>query len=235
MDLITVFETVWDWVCETVIETIIQYIKYVLYILVYVTRWICIAIHFVIGLIPYLLCLLGLSGKRKIRICIKVLTDNEGNTKIKEEYIEKSINSMRKIYSQCNIDVIIDGVEYIAKPEYLEGTNCSFGGLFSLWHAWFSERACSCCNQITVFFVDDISSENPGYDTVGCAYPGDNWCRVDKGSKDNSTIMAHEVGHLLMLPHNDDENNFMFGEDEAYGVTKNQCCIMRWSPFVTIN
>lgn len=231
VDLITVFETVWDWVCETVIETIIQYVKYVLYILVYITRWVCIVINFVVKLPTFLLCLLGLSGKRKIKICIKVLTDENGNTLVTPNKITDNINAMKKIYGQCNIDVEIKGIEYIEKSEYLTTTTCNFGGFFSFWHTWFSETACNCCNQVTVFFVDNIVDDNPPYVTTGCAYVGDNWCRVDVQA--SPITMAHEVGHILLLGHSNDSNNFMSGKEGGTNITKGQCCLMKSSPFIT--
>lgn len=230
VDLITVFETVWDWVCETIIETIITFIKHVLNILVFITRWICILISFVTGFIPYLLCRLGLSNEKTVRICIKVLTDEKGNTKVNPEAIKKSMDTMSKIYGQCKIKVQFTGIEYIEKPEYLTGTGCGFGNIFTYWHSWFSSKACTCCNQITVFFVDEIEGAS------GCAIPGDNWCRVDAGINYDSTIIAHEVGHLLNLwSHSDDPNNLMFGEfsTTSFNLTTHQCCTMRMSPFVT--
>jgi len=230
--LVTTLQTVWDYICNTVIQTIITLITYVLSLVSYIIRWICITINLTVNWVAYLFCLIGMFPQQKIRICIKVLTDKDGNTKVNKDASDKSIETMTKIYNQCYIDVEVDGIEYIVKPEYLASTGCGFGGLFSMWHLWFTQNACSCCNQITVFFVDDITDPDPTVNIEGCAFPGDSWCRVDAGINNNPTIMAHEVGHLLLLGHSDDPNNFMAGQGVGYEVTTNQCCTMKRSPFV---
>lgn len=230
--LVTTLQTVWNYICNTIVQTIITYITLVLSFIAYILRWICIIINLTINVVPYLFCLAGISPKQKIRICIKVLTDKDGSTQITEDALNQSIEAMKKIYSQCDIDVEIDGIEYIVKPEYLASTNCTGGGFFSLWRLWFTQNACSCCNQITVFFVDDITDPDPTVNVEGCAFPGDSWCRVDAGANNNPTIMAHEVGHLLLLGHSNDPNNFMAGQGVGYEVTTNQCCTMKRSPFV---
>lgn len=234
--LITTIQTVLDYICNTIIQSIITYITYVLSLIAFIMRWICTIINLTINVIPYLFCLAGVSPKQKLRICIKVLTDKDGGTKITKDTLNQSIETMRKIYNQCDIDIEIDGIEYVIKPEYLSSTNCSGGGIFSMWHLWFTQNACSCCNQITVFFVDDITDPDPTIDTVGCAFPGDSWCRIDKGAVFDSTIMAHEIGHLLLLGHSSDPNNFMYGDQSntAYNVTTNQCCTIKRSPFVML-
>jgi hypothetical protein len=143
---------------------------------------------------------------------------------------------MNEAYAQCNIQVIrVGGIERIPMPAVLNTTNCNFGGLFSWWHAWFTQTACSCCNTVTVFFVDDILPSFPT-DVTGCAYWGDNWCRVDAAARFDDTIMAHEVGHVLNLPHVNDQNNVMFGGTSAtaHNFNRFQCCFMRnQSPFIT--
>jgi hypothetical protein len=159
-----------------------------------------------------------------------VLTDKDGSTLITPDDIRKAYGTMIKIYEQCNIEVILDGVEYISKPEYLFTTYCGGNAFFTTWHTWFSQTACSCCNQITVYFVNDMIGN-----VTGCAIPGDNWCRVDAGIQNGANAMAHEIGHLLLLTHSSDSSNFMYGtaSSTATEVTKLQCCAMRLSPFVT--
>lgn len=229
--LITVLETVWNYVCNVIVQTIIDIIVRIIVVLIYVTRIICIVVNIIVGLPAFLICLLGLSPQKYLRICIKVITDKDGKSQVKDEAIELAIRRMNEAYKQCNIKVIrVGGVEHIPMPNVLNTTNCSFAGLFSGWHAWFTQTACNCCNIVTVFFVDDIQG------AAGCAYWGDNWCRVDTGANYDDSVMAHEVGHILNLPHVNDPNNIMFSSSSAtsHNFNTSQCCFIRnQSPFVT--
>lgn len=231
VQLVTVVQTVWDYICNTIIQTIITIITYLLYLLIYIVQIICIVINIILSPIPYLFCRLGITAEKKLRVCIKVLTDEQGNSQVTNDAIKESIVAMQEIYSKCKIKVEVTGVEYIVQPQYLTTTDCGFGNIFTMWHLWFSQNACWCCNQITVYFVDDIVGS-----VTGCAIPGDNWCRVDSEVNVDPTIMAHEVGHLLNLwSHSNDPNNLMyaFTSGTSYNLTNHQCCTLRNSSFVT--
>ncbi len=227
--VITVIQTVWNYICNTIVTTIITVITYIIVLLIYIVHIICIVINIIIGLPSLILCRLGLSPNKKLRVCIKVLTDQNGNTAVTQLAINKSIERMKGSYAKCNIEVIILGIEYIVQPSYLATTNCNPSGILSSWHVWFTQQACWCCNQVTVYFVDQIQGAS------GCAYWGDNWCRVDQSANGDDTIMAHEVGHLLNLPHVNDPNNIMYSSysPTAHSFKTTQCCIMRVSPYVT--
>ncbi|MCW3103109.1 MAG: hypothetical protein JWO09_1549 [Bacteroidetes bacterium] len=227
--VITVIQTVWNYICNTIITTIITILTFIITLLIYLVGIICYIINFVVGIPAFLLCKLSLSPKKKMRICIKVLTDEAGNSKVDPTAIKKSIERTISAYQQCKVEVIIVGITYMVKPAYLTSTNCSFGGLFSAWHVWFSTNACWCCNQITVFFVDSISGAS------GCTYWGDSWCRVDSTANSDDTIMAHEIGHILGLSHSSNPNNIMYASFSAtaHNFTSSQCCFLRQSPYIT--
>jgi hypothetical protein len=227
--LVTALQTVWNWVCNTIIQTIITILTYIVSFLIYVVHIICIIINIIIGIPALLLCLLGLNPPKRLRVCIKVLTDENGHSAVTDDAIKKNIARMMSSYRQCHIEVIILGIERIVKPEYLSTTGSSFWGLFSAWHLWFTQRACWCCNQLTVFVVDDIIGAG------GFTFWGDNWCRVDHDCNTDDTIFAHEVGHLLNLWHVSDPNNVMFAtfSATAHNFTSFQCCLAKRSPFVT--
>ncbi|MGB7543806.1 MAG: matrixin family metalloprotease, partial [Burkholderiales bacterium] len=231
--LITLVQTVWNWVCNTVISTIITLITWVLNFIIYVARVVCIIVNIIIGIPGLILCLLGLRLPKKVKVCIKVLTDEKGVSKVTPEAVENSIRTMIEIYRQCGIRVEVESRERIVNADLLSSTGDSFWGLFSLWHSWFSEHACNCCNQVTVFFVDKITGSSDGF-----TFWGDNWCRVDATAGSDPTIMAHEIGHILGLWHVGDNNDLMFPDSGPPTNPRNtltgfQCCTMRLSPFVT--
>jgi hypothetical protein len=230
--LVEVFETVWNWVCKTVIKTIFDIINYILQLVVYIARIICILVTIVITFPGFLLCLIGLKVPMHIRVAIKVLTDEKGNSAVTAAAVQSSMDTMRRIYAQCNIDVIFDGVERVVAPDLLKTSDDWFGFL-APWHAKYAAMTFGCCNQVTVFFIDDVTGTSNGL-----TYWGDNWCRVDAGANTDPTIMAHEVGHACSLWHDSDKNNLMFASSGPPANPRNtlsgaQCCWMRSSTFVT--
>jgi hypothetical protein len=228
--VITIVQTVWNYICNTVITTIITYITQFITLLIYVTSVICYVINIIINFPAWLVCKLGLSPPKKLRLCIKVLTNEAGVSQVTPLAIKQNIERAISAYQQCRVTVIVDSISFIVKPAYLTTTDCSFAGLFSAWHVWFAQNACWCCNKITVFFVDDITGS-----ATGCAYWGDSWCRVDAGANTDDSVMAHEVGHLLGLTHSTNPNNVMFGStvSTSHNFTSSQCCFLRQSPYVT--
>lgn len=230
---ISVLETVWNWVCNTVISYILTFITKLVALITYVVRIVCIIVTIIIRLPGFLLCLIGLSFPKRIRICIKILTDDRGASRVTPEGVKGSIALMSEVYRQCGIRVEVDSIERIVKPDLLTSTGDSFWGLFSDWHAWFTQQACSCCGQVTVYFVDKIQGSSDGF-----TFWGDNWCRVDGTANTDPTIMAHEIGHICNLWHDDDNNNLMFPSsgpptNPRDTLTSFQCCTMRLSTFVS--
>lgn len=228
--VITVIQTIWNYICNTIITTIITVITYLITLIISIVQIICYFINIIISLPAYLLCLLGISPMKKLRVCIYVLTDANGNSQVTQTAINKSIERAKLAYRQCRIEFIVQGITYIQKPQYLTSTNCTFAGFFSIWHMWFAQTACWCCNQVSVFFVDQIQG------AAACTYFGDSWCRVDSTANSDDTIMAHEIGHVLgLLGHSNDPNNVMYASfsSTAHNFTSGQCCWMRNSPYVT--
>jgi len=175
--VITVVETIMDWVCNTVIQTIVTVITIIVTIIYYITQILCVIVNIGIGSPGWLLCISGVTPRRNISVCVKVLTDINNNSQVTNLGIEQNLNMLIELFGQCNIGVRISGIERIVNPNLLTTTNCTFWGLFSAWHTWFVQNSCLCCNTITVFFVDDIAG------AAGCAYWGESYCRVD-GSKE---------------------------------------------------
>lgn len=227
--LVTTLQTVLNFICNTIIQTIITLIAQIVSFLIYIVHVICIVINIIIGIPAFILCLLKLNPPKRLRVCIKVLTDENGQSAVTPAAIQQNIARLHSSYKECHIEVIILGIEHIVKPEYLSTTDSSVWSIFSSWHLWFTQRACWCCNQVTVFVVDDIIGAG------GLTFWGDSWCRVDHDCNADDTEMAHEIGHILNLWHVNDPNNVMYPKlsATAHNFTSFQCCLARRSPFVT--
>jgi hypothetical protein len=228
-DLVEVVETVWSWVCHEVIDRIIEWIEILVEYIIYVLRWVCWVIDWILRAIDLLLCKLGFRGLRCIRVCVKILTDAQGTPAVSVADATAMMRDAAAIFARCNMRVVIAGTELVRKEEFLDGTTCDFGGMFSAFWVWFSDRACACCSAVTVYFVRSI------VDASGCAYPGTNWVTVAANGGDGTTVVQ-EIGHLADLwQHSSDPNNVM--TDQPGGthdqITPGQCCMIRTSRFAT--
>lgn len=224
--LVEVVETVTEWVCREVIERIFEWIEIILEYVFYILTWVCWVIDWIPRLPALLLCRLGFSPRRILRICVKILTDERGTPAIPVTAVQAMIGDAAAIFARCNIDLVVVDTVLVEKAEFLDGTTCEFGGMFSDFFSWFSRRACHRRCTVTVYFVRDITSAS------GCAYPGTNWVTVD--AQGDGTTVVQEIGHLADLwGHSDDPNNVM--TDQPGGthdqITEWQCCMIRTSRF----
>lgn len=228
--LVEVVQTVWNWVCHDVIDRIISWVEVVLEYIYYILHWVCWIIDWGIRGPEFLLCLLGLEPTKFINVCIKVLTDDEGNPAVAASDVEGMLRDAAAIFRRCKINLVVLSNELVRKPEFLDGTTCDFSGLFSDFFVWFSANACTCCSAITVYFVHNIM----GGQESGCAYPGSNWVII--GANADGTVVVHEIGHLADLTHTSDPNNVM--TDQQGGthdqLTHVQCCLIRTSRFANV-
>src|SRR2546423_1669778 len=170
--LVTTLQTIWNYICNTIIQTVITIVAWLVSLLIYIVRVICTVINIILGIPAILVCLLRFSPPKRLRVCIKVLTDEKGNSAVTPTAIQQNISRMITSYGECGIEVIVSGIEYIVKPEYLSTTDSSFLSIFSSWHLWFTQRACWCCSEVTVFVVNHIINSG------GLNFWGDSWCRV---------------------------------------------------------
>ena len=222
--LIEVVETVWEWVCREVIERIIDWVEVIVEYVIYILKWVCWVIDWIIRGPALLLCLLGIEPRRFLGVCVKILADNAGNPAIPLATVQQMLRDAAAIFRRCNINMVVCSIEVVRKPEYLDSTTCGFSGMFKRFFTWFSANECSCCSNVTVYFVRDIVGAS------GCAYPGTNWVTVDAGGR--GCTVVQEIGHLADLwAHSDTPGNVM-ANPCGDNVTRTQCCMIRTSRFV---
>ncbi|MEO7660394.1 MAG: hypothetical protein ABIV48_12345 [Pyrinomonadaceae bacterium] len=222
--LIEVVETVWDWVCREVIERIIDWIEIIVEYVIYILKWVCWVIDWIVRGPALLLCLLGIEPRRFMGVCVKILADDAGNPGIPLATVQAMMRDAAAILRRCNISMVVCSIEIIRKPEYLDSTTCDFSGMFKRFFTWFSANECSCCSNVTVYFVRNI------VDASGCAYPGTNWVTV--AADGSGCTVVQEIGHLADLwAHSDTPGNVM-ANPCGDSITDFQCCMIRTSRFV---
>jgi len=230
--VIDVFETVWNWVCHTVISTIFDIIEVIVTVIEYILKWVCWLIDWIaFRWIDYLLCRLGFEPKRCLHVCIKILTDARGNAPVTSTELDAAIAQSQIVLDHCNVDIMVSQKVFVEKAEFLDGTSCDFGGMFTSFFKWFSWNTCRCCNMVTIYIVHSMKGAG------GCAYPGTDFVIIphDGTSIRMGNTIVQEIGHLCDLwQHSSDPNNVM--TDQSGGtsdqITEHQCCIIRSSRFV---
>lgn len=226
--VIEIVETVWDWVCHEVIDRIVDLIEIVVEYVVYILKWVCWAIDWIIRFPGLILCWLGIEPRRFITVCVKILDDGMGNPAVPLATVQGWLADAATIFDRCRISLVVCGIEFVTKPDYLDSTTCDFGGMFKRFFTWFSHHTCGCCSTVTIYVVRQI----PG--ASGCAYPGTDWVTV--AASGDGTVIVQEIGHLADLwSHSSDPNNVM--TDQPGGthdqVTSDQCCMLRTARFAT--
>lgn len=229
--LVEVFETVWNWVCREVIDRIIDWVEAIVTYIIYIAKWVCWVIDWVVRFPELVLCWLGVETPKIMRVCIKILTDAEGVPAVQPDEVNGMMRDSAAIFARCNIRLVVESSELIRKEEFLTGTRCEFSGMFSDFYLWFSARACPCCPTVTVYFVASMDGAS------GCAYPGNDWVIVaSPAGGGDGTVVVQEIGHLADLwGHSSDPNNVM--TDQPGGthdqITSGQCCMIRTSRFAS--
>lgn len=221
---IEVLETVWDWVCRNILETIVDIIEIFTEYLIYILKWVCWVVDWVIRFPDLILCWIGIEPRRYITVCVKILADDAGTPAVPLATVDRWLAEAKTFLEKCDITLVTCGIEIIRKPELLESTTCKFTGIFSRFFTWFSYNSCGCCSSLTIYVVKTIQN-----DKAGCSYPGTDWLTLDSDA-DGITIV-HEMGHLAdMWGHNNDPNNLMH-KNAGPQITPRQCCMIRTARF----
>ena len=166
----------------------------------------------VIGIIEAIGTLIGIRPLKKVRVCIIILRDENGNPVTTEANLQPDITAAQTIFrNAANLQVIVDGIHTVegACPTFALDVNCNVaawgedlwvtGSYFDALSAWYCPtgglgRLTGYANPIIVFCVRSI----PG-GTAGCALgPLTDYLTIEGG---NPVCLAHEMGHKLGLWH----------------------------------
>jgi hypothetical protein len=136
-----------------------------------------------------------------VRLHIKTLTaPNIG--------IDQMIESMRRVYNAAGIQVDIASRETLTLPALndVDVGTCVSGSTTAEQNQLFANRNNVGANDLPVYFV---RSTVPPFNGCAAHAPGVPACVVAQGA--TTWTLAHEVGHVLGLPHVNNNDRLMTG------------------------
>lgn len=234
-----VFITKWvdKVVCEWVFTAVTTFLIFVLTYVIYVLKWTCAVLDFWLSA---WLCLFEDSRHKCIRVCAVVAMDKNGTPILTTQQVTDLFKEASKIYAQCNVEFVLCRKTSVANSSPLTEVNVErLKDLFwkPILMNYYRNQACSCCDQLTIFFTANMNDE-------GWAAPGENWAIVkvypnkysgqtsDPDFLSDAQTIAHETGHLtLLMAHSNDPNNLMHASEDGTKITEKQCCRIRRSRF----
>jgi len=273
----TISETICSWlpwplddICDVVTRVITEVVCTIVYVVItivsWVTRIVCEIIHVIVWVITHivgflewlgnriltlpelLLCLVGARPiRKKYRICPMVIVDDTGTPVVPVAEIEREIETAKRIYEQCGIEVIASPVVVVnGKPHLANASGCNAGGYFSGDRAEFEMLTCcsgflkglSCLrfpsgliwprHVLKAIYVRSIESGERGCYLLPEAF-------ILIAATRAPDTLAHEMGHAGDLLHRDEADNLMTTPTRtASNLTSWQCCVLRSSRFVTV-
>ncbi len=231
-ELVEVITEVIEWVCEEVVKTIIRIVETIITYIIYLVRWVCWIIDWPLRLVDILFCLLGVELRRRLHVCVRILTDDNGNAATTREATLAILEEADGHLDQCNIDICLHSVEFVRNADHMTGVECGASQFFSRAFPWFERNTCprsffSAIKPLTLYFVDSMADAN------ACTISRTSYVVLTDGA--NGASVVHEFGHHADLSHDDNPENIMFGTASATKdqLTNWQCCMMRSSNFVS--
>ena len=185
--------------------------------------------------------LFGIKLRKKLRVCILILSDGE-KPMATAESLQIEIDFAKRVYKdEANVNFIVDDIQTLkGSPDAALDTSCDAGALGDdLWIAgtYFEnnsnvrcfdsafQRLLGFASPVVVFVVRDVK------DKRGCSLgPLTDYVTVEGR---DGFCMAHEVGHSCGLWHHDDSNNLMFSACGGDKMKKWQWIWLRRSRHVT--
>ncbi len=152
---------------------------------------------------------------------------------------QRMVREMRKVYEPHGILVDVVSLETLQLPELVDINvgACSRGALTSDQFALFGNRSSVPVGGIIIYFTRTVFSPGLGFINA-CAAHVDGAPSAVIAQLASQWSLAHEVGHLLGLPHVNGTDQLMASSGtENFGdsipiLTSSEANRMRMSPFI---
>lgn len=195
-----------------------------------------------VGLLGTIADILGWEWRKRLRICIVILSDEKGPLATRAD-LDPHIEAAKRIYDQAaNVELIVEGVHTAggSAPDWALDVSCdasAWGEDLWLPGGWFELTANAECFEgagrrligwaapIVVFAVRDVAGK------LGCSLgPFSDYVTVEAR---NAVCLAHELGHACALWHVSERGNLMNSACGGTTLRKWQRVILRGSRHVT--
>jgi hypothetical protein len=150
--------------------------------------------------------------------------------------VEDQVASMNQVFAAADIRVELGSVERLNLPEFLDVDigRCFRGEVTDEQRRLFTTvRDGVATTHICAYWVRSI-----GFPTIGCAAHPPNLPSLLMTSFGSQWVLAHEVGHVLGLNHEANQDNLMFARDSITNpppdLNSNQILVMRSSPWAPL-
>jgi hypothetical protein len=210
-----------------------------------VWNWLTEVVWRFIGIFDFIGSLIGIQPRKKFYFGVVIPVIN-GTPIALEAAIQPQVDAVIEIYNRaCNIDARFTGFcrTEIAPPGGSITVNCDAGGFFEDWWlkgSWF-EFVSKVCKfesnwrdvigyggELIAFVVNNVAPDSTTTATIGCSLSGTtNWVAIEGAPPVDTSTMAHEFGHAMLLGHEDtDRTNLMFGS--ATGAAPSTMTLSNW-------
>jgi len=196
------------------------------------------------GIPDLILCAFGVKWTKKLRICIIILRDEDGNEIATEASLMRYIEQAKTIYKDAaNVDLIVNGIHTVLSPSpkrnldvgcnggawgddlWLDGSYFEFTANTECFES-IANRLTGWAAPVVVFVVRDVK------DKAGCSMgPFSDYVTIEGR---NPVCLAHEIGHACtLLEFKSDKENLMNPACGGTKLKKWQRCILRNSRHVS--